>query len=262
MTQFDQLAEEVRKAGAFAKAQQQHLTSSLKKDGSIVTNADLEISHSLIKTIGRLYPGAGRISEEEDCPKGEDGKITFVLDPIDGTDVYSQGLPGFAVALGILDAEHRPVGAIIDAPRFGAGEDELFITMRPGGKPLINGRPLVLAAGKDDVIQVTMSSTAFRRFGFSNFKGKARIFGSTIIHMLAPAVFPGIQAGMAFSCYLWDVAAAHAVLKGVGMDIVYADGTELMYDDRLLAKGQISKAIYAGTKPGRDYLRTHLPQLV
>lgn len=259
MSEFDKLAEEIRKAGAYAKDQQKHLTSAFKQDGSIVTNADLEISHHIIKTIGELYPGAGRISEEEDCPRDEGAELTFVLDPIDGTDVYSQGLPAFAVALGILDKDHRPVGAIIDAPRFGVGEDELFITMRPGQKPLLNGRPIAPAPGKDEIRQVAMSSTTCRRFDFSTFRGKSRIFGSTILHLLSPAVFSGIQGALAFSCYIWDVLAAHAVLEGVGMRVVYSDGSPLTYDQDLLMKKPLKGVVYAGTEKGTDYLRAHLP---
>ncbi len=259
---LDVLAEEVRKAGAFAFQKQADVRRTYKKDGSVLTEVDMAISHSLVSKIRSLFPGAAVISEEEETDASRDAEWTFILDPIDGTDVYSQGLPSFAVSLGLLDSNREPVGAYIEAPRFGIGTDEMSIRLDPGKRPLLNGKEIKVAGNKDDVTQVTTGSKAFRYFDFSSFTGKFRIFGSTIIHMLSPAVFSSIEASLTFSCYAWDIAASHAVLRSVGMDSVYADLTRLEYDDDFLYKKHPLKApLYSGSEKGREALIKMLPPL-
>ena len=121
---LDILENAIRDAGAYAKQMQSKVHRSYKADGSVLTEVDLEISHRILSLLQNLFPDCGIISEEETTERKEDAEYTFVLDPIDGTDVYSQGLPTFAIGLGILDKERRPVGAMISAPRFGIGKDE------------------------------------------------------------------------------------------------------------------------------------------
>ena len=259
---LDVLASEVRNAGAFARSRQADVRRTYKKDGSVLTEVDMAISHSLVGKIHDLFPGAAVISEEEDTDASRDAEWTFVLDPVDGTDVYSQGLPSFAVSLGLLDSDRKPVGAYISAPRFGIGTEEMFVRLDPGKRPMINGKEIRLSGDKDDVVQVTTGSKAFRYLDFSSFTGKIRLFGSTILHMLSPAVFSSIEASVAFSCYAWDIASAHAVIRSLGMDAVYPDGTAVEYDDDfLLEKSPLRAPLYTGTEKGRNKLIGMLPPI-
>lgn len=100
--------------------------------------------------------------------------FTFVLDPIDGTDMYSQGLPSFCTALGILDSSFTPVGAVIAAPRFGRGTTEgLVVRLTPGGKPTINGKPLTVPKRDGIIRQITLSSSLVRNIDFSRYLGRS-----------------------------------------------------------------------------------------
>ncbi len=256
------IADEVRKAGAFAFQRQADVRRTFKKDGSVLTDVDMAISHSLVSKIRTLFPGAAIVSEEEETGTERDAEWTFILDPIDGTDVYSQGLPSFAVSLGVLDSNREPVGAYIAAPRFGIGTEEMFVRMDPGKTPLLNGKEIKIQGDKDTVNEVTTGSKAFKYFDFSSFTGKFRIFGSTIIHMLSPVVFSSIEASLTFSCYAWDIASSHAVLKSVGMDSVYADLEPLVYDDDFLyRKHPLRAPLYSGSEKGREALIKMLPPL-
>lgn len=114
---LDKLANAVEEAGLYAKKQQSKIHRSYKSDGSVITNTDLAISERILSVVSSLFPEANIISEETLTPFDREAPYTFVLDPIDGTDVYSQGMPSWAVALGILDKKRKPVGAYISAPR-------------------------------------------------------------------------------------------------------------------------------------------------
>ena len=91
----------------------------MKEDGREAWTAEM-LACDLERTIGRIPPGKlscylssllaacreqGRIDprvfsrcEEENADDRRDAEWVFILDPIDGTDVYSQGMPSFAVS--------------------------------------------------------------------------------------------------------------------------------------------------------------------
>ena len=259
---LDAVAAAVRDAGRYAYERQGAVRRTFKKDGSVLTDVDMAISHSLISRIHDLFPGAAVISEEEETNASRDAEWTFILDPVDGTDVYSQGLPSFAVSLGVLDSERRPVGAYISAPRFGIATEEMMVRLDPGRRPMLNGKEIVLSGDKDRIEEITMSSKAFRYLDFSRYTGKIRVLGSSILHLLAPALFSSIEGCITLSCYVWDMASSHAVIRSLGMDTVFYDGSPVEYDDAFLIEKKALKApLYAGSDKAREELRRMLPPL-
>lgn len=255
------IAAAVEEAGRIAFEKQHEIHRSFKHDGSVITEADITISHKLTALIKELFPEAGILSEEEELPPKKDAEWTFVLDPIDGTDVYSQGLPAFAVSLGILDSERRPVGAYIAAPRFGVASESLFIRMNPGTEPLLNGEHIELTGDKEKVTEITMGSKAYRYLDFSRFDAKIRILGSTILHLLTLVLFPAMEGSIVFPCYAWDIASSHAVIRHFGMDLSYGDGALLSYTDEMIYERKpFRSALYAGTGKVRDELIRTLPE--
>jgi fructose-1,6-bisphosphatase/inositol monophosphatase family enzyme len=259
---LDALEEAVRAAGISARTKQRTIGRSYKGDGTVVTETDLEISEAIIAHIEAHFPGMNIISEENLTPFDVEAPWTFVLDPIDGTDVYSQGFPSWAVALAILDRERNPVGAMISAPRWGLGEEELFVRLDPGGDLLVNGELFTPHGEKDVPDQITLGSLVQRHFDFSAFTGKIRALGSTILHLLAPVIYDYVQGSICQSCHAWDIAASHAVLRHAGMDIEYIDGAPFIYTDALLIERKpYSPSIIAGTPACITALRKMLPPL-
>ncbi len=257
---LNSLWDEVISSGLLAKERQQDIHRSYKSDGSVLTETDLEISKRISDKVHELFPECAFISEEAECEIRDSFPYIFILDPIDGTDVYSQGLPSFAVALGILDGTRRPVGAMIYLPRFGKAREDMKVRLDPGSDLLVDGVPFQRKADKDDVKQVTMGSGGQVKMDFSRFEGKVRTFGSSIIHLLAPVVFDCMEGCVNQPCFVWDVAAAHAVLLSQGMDIEYTDGDAFEYtDDFLWHKRKFRKDIYASTPEGIKCMRRILP---
>ena len=259
---LDILADEIEKAGALAARMQKGIQRSFKEDGSVLTEADTTISRMITERIHELFPEAAVISEEEMADDRRNAEWGFILDPIDGTDVYSQGLPAFAVSLGLLNRNREPVGAYISAPRFGIGGGSLFVRLDPGGKPMMNGEEIKIESNKDEIHQITIGSKGPKEFDFTSFTGKIRVLGSTIIHILSPAILPSIQGTAVQKCYAWDIASSHAVLKSVGMDLEDTDGKPFVYDDDFIfGKEMLRSYLYGGTQEGRRKLRAMLPPL-
>ena len=124
----------------------------------------------------------------------------------------------------------------------------------------VDGKKFNLEGNKDKVTQITMGSKGQKWMDFSNFNGKVRTLGSSIIHLICPVVFPSFQGCVNQPCFVWDVTSAHAILKYFGMDIVYADGSAFEYDDAfVIEKKPFKMTIYAGTEKAREELIRTLP---
>ena len=248
-TKLDLLRDEIKKCGDWATDEQDNLTVNYKEDNSPVTEVDIAISNRIINLIKTLFPECAIISEEEKTNTIENAPYTFVLDPIDGTDVYSQGLPSYCVSLGIIDSENEPIGAIVYAPRFGRGtRDGLLLTLYPGEDVYLNGKKLEEKKETDRLYQITLSSTLTNKIDFSNYKGKIRIFGSQIIHILSPILFCNIQLSILEPCYIWDYCGAHAIIKKMGYNL-YTPQLELFkYSKDFLERKRAESVLYCGKR--------------
>lgn len=258
---LDRIQEEIYSSGKWAVEKQSDLHISLKEDKSVVTEVDITISHRILALIKSLFPDAAIISEEEITEEKDNPPYTFVLDPIDGTDVYSQGFPSFCIALGILDSNKEPVGAMIYAPRFGVGTEEgAFLRLDPEGELLLNGRKFTMKGDKKTVRQLAVSSTCIWKFDFTKYRGKARSLGCSILHILLPVLFPSIAASINEPSFIWDYAAAHAVIRSQGMDLFAPDGSRYVYSSSFLNRERSETPVYGGEKETVEELIKLCPQ--
>ena len=245
---LDILEKTIIECGEYATRMQSHVHRSHKKDGSILTEVDLEISRRILTKINELFPDCAVISEEETTEEKYNAPFTFVLDPIDGTDVYSLGLPSFAIALAILDKDKNPVGAMIDAPRFGIAKPSLFVRLDPNGQLIVDGSEFVPEEKSNDKEQITMGSKSHKVFDFSLFHGKIRTFGSSVIHLLLPSLIKQFKGAVIEPCFVWDIAASHAIAKKCGLDIKYINGDDFVCtNDFIWKKKPFKMPIYAGS---------------
>ncbi len=114
--------------------QQAGLQVQAKGDGSPVTEADLAAETRLRELIAERYPDDSILGEEFDDITGHTGR-TWVIDPIDGTKAFTQGVPLFATLLALVD-EHGPAAGVIYLP----GLDECVWAGRGRGA-FWNGEP-------------------------------------------------------------------------------------------------------------------------
>ncbi|MDE0268462.1 MAG: hypothetical protein OXI96_05430 [Acidimicrobiaceae bacterium] len=102
-----------RKAGALTLRwfQQNKLKVSTKTDGTPVTEADLAAEHCLRELIESRYPEDGIFGEEKGDTPGKSGN-TWVIDPIDGTKAFVQGVPLYSTLLALVDQKGPLLGVI------------------------------------------------------------------------------------------------------------------------------------------------------
>ncbi len=258
---FFRLCSAIYQCGQAARSNQSLIHRSLKSDGSILTETDLAVSDAVLAQIRKLYPDCNIVTEEIDLKDFREGaRYTFVLDPIDGTDAYSQGLPTWCVSCGILDSHRKPCGAVVFAPRFGVGTEELFCCSMPGDDRIFyNGKLHTTPEHYDIPRQMIIGSNSLRYMDLGPFKGKIRAFGSSILHMIAPVFFSNLDCTVNPFCFAWDVAGANGIVCKSGLEIRYRDGSEIEYDDELLLqRKEVRMSILVGNKACVSWMQENL----
>ncbi len=92
------------------------LSTTIKPDGTPVTNADLEVDALLKALLTSARPDYGWLSEETaDDPARLGRRRLFVVDPIDGTSAYLKNRPWWSVSIAVVEAG-RPTAGVVHAP--------------------------------------------------------------------------------------------------------------------------------------------------
>ena len=138
----------------------QNLTINIKSDHSPVTNADLEIETIQRKLIQKTYPEHG-INGEEFNGTQLNADYVWVLDPIDGTQAFANGIPVFTNLIGLMH-KGKPVLGVVDQPILG----ERWIGAMGRGTSL-NGNPVRTSEVKT-LADTTLHATTPEMFGQEN----------------------------------------------------------------------------------------------
>ena len=103
----------------------------------LVTETDREVEKLIVQRIQAQYP-THHILGEEGSNIGEGNfDYRWVIDPIDGTTNFAQGLPHFSVSIALTAVDGLPiVGVVYDPMR-----DELFSATKGGGT-FLNDQPI------------------------------------------------------------------------------------------------------------------------
>ncbi len=97
-----------------------------KGRGNFLTETDLAVHNAVLDILRIEYPDHGVLSEEAPGKEGTDGQSgwLWVVDPIDGTHNFSQGIPHFCFTIALCH-DGEPVLGLTRAPVTG---DEFFAT--------------------------------------------------------------------------------------------------------------------------------------
>jgi len=97
------------------------VTVNRKADGSLITEADTEVNEFLRGVLTRLLPGSGWLSEEtrDDLSRLASDWV-WVVDPLDGTKEFVQGVPEFAISVGLVHQGSAVLGCVVN-PASGQG---------------------------------------------------------------------------------------------------------------------------------------------
>lgn len=115
-----------------------------KTDGSLITQADIEVQNAIQAQLSEHFPDYGFFSEE--LPEHQLNSFFshnhsgyWCLDPIDGTSNFASGLPFFSISLALIVNGETQLGLVYDPVR-----DECFTAIKEQGAKL-NGIDIIRA---------------------------------------------------------------------------------------------------------------------
>ncbi len=180
-----------------------------------------------MKKISERFPEYNFIGEETPAQRAvlAEDKVSVIIDPIDGTAMYSMHLPLWCVSIGIFFG-FTPVYGFVYSPGCGM----MFHADNEGA--WLNGSRL----GIDRNIVIDNETNIFYSSEIRdvkvNFNGKVRNLGSTALHAcLTTDNMRNRTLAFIGKSYLWDWAGAIPVMEKAGVTVRYINGKELDYAD-------------------------------
>ena len=192
-----------------------------KSKRDVVTNADYASERLVIDAIKARYPGDAILAEESGEHAGvlrDDGSNngrTWVVDPLDGTVNYANGIPYYCVSIGLVVDDIPTVGVILDPAR-----DDLY-GATVDGPATLDGEPITSSA-KETLSDYVVSLAVIGRGGLAR---ERKIAPMIRIHrrMGSAALALAYVANGRFDAFIqngglspWDVAAAGLISERAG----------------------------------------------
>ena len=109
-----------------------HVTYKAQHNRSPVTDADKASDDYLRGEIARRFPEHALLSEESEDGADRAAEVTWVIDPLDGTTNFLNGLPTFGVLIGVLE-QGRPVASATFLPTVTTTEGRVLHAHAGGG---------------------------------------------------------------------------------------------------------------------------------
>ena len=113
----------------------ENLQVSSKGPGDFVTSADKRTEKILIQELQKAHPEYGIITEETGIINNSNTKNRWIIDPIDGTFNFMNGIPQFAISIAYEEDNEIKCGVI-----FNPISNEMFCAEKGNGAYLNNTR--------------------------------------------------------------------------------------------------------------------------
>ncbi len=198
----------------------ENLQVSAKGPGDFVSSADKRTEKIIIEELNKAHPEYGIITEESGIINKSNTEKRWIIDPIDGTMNFLNGIPQFAISIGYEENNEVLCGVI-----FNPIMNEFFCAEKGNGAFLNNSRIRVSNKKKiQEALLVTggpkqtskIKDKIFSEYTFlSNKVSNVRKFGSAALDMayVACGRFDGYwQRELNY----WDIAAGIILVKEAG----------------------------------------------
>ena len=209
----------------------ENLQVSSKGPGDFVSSADKRTEKIIIDELLKAYPEYGILSEEAGKINEKNKSNRWIIDPIDGTSNFLNGIPQFAISIGYEEENKIKCGLIYDPIK-----NELFFAETGNGAYLNNSR---IRVSKKKKIKDSLIGTGGPRSGskqkneiFSEFIEISknidipiRKFGSASLDLanVACGRFDGFwQRELNY----WDIAAGIIIVKEAGGFVDFLDNED------------------------------------
>lgn len=192
-----------------------------KSDKSLVTSADTEIEKKIREEISRKHPEHGILGEE--FPETQaDADFKWILDPIDGTEDFTRGLPFWGTIIA-LHYKGQPLIGVIDHPALDltiSGARGLGAYKSSKGKTdqvmlpdfALRSTECLALTVRANFERVSKDGPVFDQIvkKHQNFRTFRTVYGHT------QAILGNLDAMLEFGVGFWDVAASQVLVEEAG----------------------------------------------
>jgi myo-inositol-1(or 4)-monophosphatase len=234
------LTDSVREAGALALSLfRTELKNWTKGASSPVSEADIRTNDLLESRLRSATPDYGWLSEESvDDDKRLGKRLTWIVDPIDGTRGYLAGREDWCVSVALVQ-DATPLLAAVFVPV----SDEFFFAVRGQGA-MLNGVSIAASTGAElDFSRVAGPKPLVERLNASS--------GDTVLHprigslalRLCRVAHGGLEAAFAGGQSRdWDLAAANLIVQEANGNMTALSGDPILYNRREVTHGVLVAA--------------------
>jgi myo-inositol-1(or 4)-monophosphatase len=207
-----------------------------------VTTADHAADSCLKKMLMEARPEYGWLSEETvDSPDRLSKERVWVVDPLDGTKEFIEGVPNFVVSVALVENGFPIVGVL-----FNPVTKEIFTAVSDEGAHL-NGEIIHCVTKEDVCDMVILNSRSETRRGlwapYGGTFGELRAIGSVAYKL-------GITAAGKADIFAslrpkneWDICAGNCIINEAGGKLIDLNGNQRKYNQ---AKTLIEPGLIAG----------------
>ena len=206
---------------------------SKDKKNNLVTEIDHNAQKIIIKNITETYPDHLIVGEEDNIKKiKNNSEFIWVIDPIDGTTNFVNGIPNFAISIALLK-NYEPIAGVIWIP-WPNNEKSLIFSSSKNNGSRVGSLKLDLTENNISTLEegsVTSYSSFSTLFGNKNrnikpwnkiIKGEKRVIG-TVAYEMALVAKGVIKFGLFGPASIWDFGAGLLIIKEAGGVIYFLD---------------------------------------
>ena len=198
-----------------------------KSKNNPVTAADLEANRIIRERIQATFPQDGWLSEEDnDTAHRLSVKRVWVVDPIDGTKEFIEGVPQFAISIGFV-VDGRPKVAVVFNPA-----KEQFYRAVVGQGAFLNDQAIQVNPRSEINGAVLLVSRSEPQRKFQVFVDRCEIkpVGS-IAYRLAKVAGGDGDGTLTFrSIHEWDICAGVLMVEAAGGTVLDGDGKPMRFN--------------------------------
>jgi myo-inositol-1(or 4)-monophosphatase len=230
------LTEVLREVGEIALTHLRDGVSSWNKDdGTPVSDADLAVNRHLQERLSGARPDYGWLSEETaDDEARLSRERVFVVDPIDGTRGFLEGLRSWCVSVAVVE-DGRTLAGVLECPAM----EETYWAL-PGEGAFLNGRPIaarrpaatVDIGGPKPLIDLMPAEWLGRLNRVS--------YIPSLAYRLAMVANGALDATFVKpNAHDWDIAAADLILHEAGGALLDQNGRAPRYAGEVIRHGAL-----------------------
>lgn len=217
----------------FTKGLQNGHDIKLKADRTLLTKTDTDINELVINVIRKEFPEHTILGEEKSLVS-KDSNMTWVCDPVDGTSIFTYGIPLSVFSLALVK-DGVPVVGVVNHPfmkqmfsaEIGQGAHLNQTPLKVSQKDKLEGNPIGVVYWRSTQARIEPVASKLNKLGSNVLQlGSIAYMGALVsngsfVASIHPAEMP------------YDSAALKVIIEEAGGKVTNLSGKDQRYDQKI-----------------------------